>query len=816
MRASCRTGPSDVPAETMVTQPRTSGTPRATQTARARSSSSASGATATTAARAASSARVTRTLPAPPSSSAATIAADLLGRLALGEHRLGRALAELRGACRRARSRGRGTAAPRSGRGPPRARRGRGGPPPGARRGRCGGRACADYRYRVVIRRGDRDRDGDMGRPGAAPPRGRDAAPRRRAASWTTSTRSRTRATPRSSARSFAHARIARLDPSAPRSSFPASSASSPAPTSPPCPARSRSAWTGRGPTTRPRVEIARYAGEPLAVVVAKDRYVAEDALELIEVDYEPLEPGARPERRARSSRTARSPTATRTRPSRAPTSSSRRRSPFPRWSCTPVECYGVVADWDDGRRDAHRLGELPGPVHAPLRRRGRARPPGLEAAADHAARLGRQLRDQVDGLRLRRRSWASPRASSASPCAGSRTGSSTSPGAPARRRGRPAVEAGFAADGELLALRYDVVEDVGAYVRAPEPATLYRMHGSLSGAYRVQNVAVPQPRRADEPLPDRAQPRLRRAAALPRARADDGDRRAPARARPGRAAAPQPDRRRTSSPTGRRRAGSTTPATTTACLDDALELGALRRAPAPSRRGAREEGRLVGIGVACVVEPSISNMGYITLAQTAEERAEAPPEVGERRGRDRHRLPARRHHRADRDDAAGPGPPHGLRPGRRRRARRRARRRRRADRDGHVHERLDGRLGQLLVALLRRGRAGASTSPRRRSPPSCGRSPRPSSGALPRRSSSREARRVARRGVRLAPPPRGRRALEPGGAPARARAGLHETAFCRRRTSRRPTTTTASPRPPPTASSPTSPSSRSTARPAR
>ncbi len=38
-------------------------------------------------------------------------------------------------------------------------------------------------------------------------------------------------------------------------------------------------------------IEVARYAGEPLAVVVARDRYVAEDALELIRVDYEPLDP---------------------------------------------------------------------------------------------------------------------------------------------------------------------------------------------------------------------------------------------------------------------------------------------------------------------------------------------------------------------------------------------------------------------------------------------------------------------------------------------------------------------------------------------
>ena len=35
--------------------------------------------------------------------------------------------------------------------------------------------------------------------------------------------------------------------------------------------------------------DVAKYEGEPVAVVVAKDAYVARDALELIEVDYEPL-----------------------------------------------------------------------------------------------------------------------------------------------------------------------------------------------------------------------------------------------------------------------------------------------------------------------------------------------------------------------------------------------------------------------------------------------------------------------------------------------------------------------------------------------
>src|SRR5919206_2740765 len=39
----------------------------------------------------------------------------------------------------------------------------------------------------------------------------------------------------------------------------------------------------------------ARFVGEPLAVVVARDRYLAEDAAEAVVVDYEPLPAGGRP-----------------------------------------------------------------------------------------------------------------------------------------------------------------------------------------------------------------------------------------------------------------------------------------------------------------------------------------------------------------------------------------------------------------------------------------------------------------------------------------------------------------------------------------
>jgi len=43
-------------------------------------------------------------------------------------------------------------------------------------------------------------------------------------------------------------------------------------------------------------VDKVRYVGEPVAAVVATDRYIAEDACELIEVEYEPLPPVVDPE----------------------------------------------------------------------------------------------------------------------------------------------------------------------------------------------------------------------------------------------------------------------------------------------------------------------------------------------------------------------------------------------------------------------------------------------------------------------------------------------------------------------------------------
>src|SRR6202012_3797059 len=55
---------------------------------------------------------------------------------------------------------------------------------------------------------------------------------------------------------------------------------------------------------------------------------------------------------------------------------------------------------------------------------------------------------------------------------------------------------------------------------------------------------------------------------------------------------------------------------------------GALEQLKA-RRDAARAEGKLYGIGYAAVVEPSVSNMGYITTVLTASERKKAGPKNG-------------------------------------------------------------------------------------------------------------------------------------------------------------------------------------------
>jgi 2-furoyl-CoA dehydrogenase large subunit len=380
-------------------------------------------------------------------------------------------------------------------------------------------------------------------------------------------------------------------------------------------------------------VEIARYAGEPIAVVVARDRYTAEDAAELVAVDYEPLDPvldavaaveteacvhdrafhyGDVDDALARADLVVRETFS------------------VPSWSCTPVECYCVVADWDLARGALTAWANFQGPftLHSvaaaalglPGSKLRLLTPPdsggsfGIKSSVfTYLVLIG--LASRKLGVPVR---WTEDRVEHL-------VGSATST---ARTT---SVEAGFTRDGELIALRYDAIEDVGAYVRAPEPATLYRMHGSLSGAYRVRNVAA----RNRVVLTNRLPSGLNRGFGGPQLYFGLERTMAIAAGRLG--LDPAELARRNLVPASEMpyrtpSGGLYDSGDYEACLDDALVLAGYAERVAEAK-AARAEGRLMGVGLACVVEPSISNMGYITLAQTAVERAQALTKSGNAEG---------------------------------------------------------------------------------------------------------------------------------------------------------------------------------------
>ena len=110
--------------------------------------------------------------------------------------------------------------------------------------------------------------------------------------------------------------------------------------------------------------ERVRYVGEPVAIVAAENRYLAEDALELIEVEYAPLPVVASPEDALRldsarvnpgwSDNVALSFRATKGEPDRAFASAHtvvRERFRSHRYTGVPIETRGIAADFDSTTR---------------------------------------------------------------------------------------------------------------------------------------------------------------------------------------------------------------------------------------------------------------------------------------------------------------------------------------------------------------------------------------------------------------------------------------------------------------------------------
>ena len=75
-------------------------------------------------------------------------------------------------------------------------------------------------------------------------------------------------------------------------------------------------------------------------------------------------------------------------------------------------------------------------------------------------------------------------------------------------------LEAAVGRDGCIQAIRVNIRENVGAYLRAPEPSCIMRSLTTFCGPYRIEHGEIDAVLRADQQATDRTVSRLWRAAA--------------------------------------------------------------------------------------------------------------------------------------------------------------------------------------------------------------------------------------------------------------------------------------------------------------
>lgn len=383
-------------------------------------------------------------------------------------------------------------------------------------------------------------------------------------------------------------------------------------------------------PTGTDRV---RYVGEPVAVVVATDRYTAEDAAELVRVDYEVL-PAVVDTKKAEESGSvtlhegADSNVASDRSFSFGAVDDAFARAEhvvsaeyrFPRYSSTPMECYSVVAEWRDESTGPQitAYANFHGPFSivpilagalgittAQLRLIVPADNGGsfgiksgmypyialMALASRHAGRPVRWTEDRIEHLL------------------------SSSAGSDRIMRFQAAVSE----DGSVEALDVDFQENVGAYLRPPEPATLYRCFGNITGAYRIDAVRL----RSRAVVTNKMPTGLNRG--FGGQQLYFGLERLMDKVASTVGKDPLEVRRINLVPT------SAFPyATPTGGIYDSgdyekafamLMESAQYETLRAEQRAARDRGEIMGIGVAAIVEPSATNIGYIALATPQDER---------------------------------------------------------------------------------------------------------------------------------------------------------------------------------------------------
>lgn len=375
-----------------------------------------------------------------------------------------------------------------------------------------------------------------------------------------------------------------------------------------------------------------RYVGEPVAIVLARDRYVAEDGAAVLHVAYDSL-PAVTDVDAACAAEAPLLHDSFGTNivwkneyrygdPETAFAKADRVvgiNLKFPKYNSTPLETYGVVADYlpETGGYVIHANFQGPFSLMPVLARALRVPDSRIRVIVpqDVGGSFGiKAMIYPYMGLiagcaRLAHRpvKWIEDRAEH---LLGSASGTD--------RNSR--IEAAVSDDGRVHAIRMDIRENVGAYLRAPEPSCVMRSLTTFSGPYRIENGYVTAACVLTNTLPtglNRGYGGQQYMFSLERlmdavARATGVD---PIEVRRRNFLKPADFPYRTT--TGSRYDSGDYDG----CLDRALDY--LREESWDKTRDAlRAQGRLIGIGVATCVHSAASNIGYVTLALPPEERA--------------------------------------------------------------------------------------------------------------------------------------------------------------------------------------------------
>ena len=250
-------------------------------------------------------------------------------------------------------------------------------------------------------------------------------------------------------------------------------------------------------------VGLVRYVGEAVALVVAESRYVAEDAAELVVVDYEPLAavidpiaacdksaPLLHPECKTNEISVRKFSYGDTAAAFAAADARVALTVDFPRLSFTPMECYVVVAEYRPHDKSYDVMANFQGPFSTHPVMAKALRVPGtkmrLRIPPDSGGSFGIKLSvfpyvvltaiaAKITGRPVK---WVEDRVEHL-------VAASSGPNRITE------IEAAVTREGRILALRLDQREDYGAFLRAPMPGPLYRMHGAVTGAYDIPNVDV-------------------------------------------------------------------------------------------------------------------------------------------------------------------------------------------------------------------------------------------------------------------------------------------------------------------------------------